>query len=332
MRYLKIILFAAVLSGYVQAQHPDAGTVAFPFLNLNYDARSVGMGNASIGVPNDIYGFLSNPASIGFVERKQVMGGYRQIIMDVWGGPLAYLHPTSYGVVAANLTALTSGDFEQINENGQNTGLFARSNYATGGVSWARTYSEEVSVGVTLKGVYNHLGTDELSYSADGFAVDGGVQYRSSKMRLVCGAVIRNLGFMRSGYGGTDSEKYSLPTGFGAGLSFVPRHVPKLRIAFDVEKRIGDYLNFRPGFELTPINNFFFRAGYGFSVKDLEKGIEIFRGNRDDYYQKSNMNTLSLGAGMATKMDNVDLKLDVAFQFYSDLYIPALLISVMAGF
>ncbi|MFP4162377.1 MAG: PorV/PorQ family protein [Chitinispirillaceae bacterium] len=332
MKFFRILLCAVVLTGIVQAQHPDAGTVAFPFLNLNYDARGVGMGNASFGVPNEIYGVLSNPASIAFVEQVQVMGGYRQIIMDVWGGPLAYLHPTQYGVVAANLTALTSGAFEAVDEDGMNTGHIARSSYVSGGVTWARLFNKNISAGVTVKGVYNHLGTDELNYSADGFAIDAGMQYRSLTKRWVIGAVFSDFGFMRSGYTGTDSQKYSFPYGFGAGISYVPRHVPTLRVALDLEKRKGDYLNFRPGFEFSLMKNVFLRGGYCFSSEDLGKAVEVFRGNRDEDYQKSNMKTLSLGVGMATTMDRMDLNLDVALQLYSDVALPAVLISLIAGF
>ncbi|MDR0307783.1 MAG: PorV/PorQ family protein [Chitinispirillales bacterium] len=314
-----------------RAQHPDAGTTAFPFLNLGYEARSAAMGGASAAMPNEVYGILSNPASIGYVNKTQIMAGYRQIIMDIRGGPLGVVYPTSKGIFAANLIALTTGEFDIVNENGIATKDRARSSYTTGGVSWAMLLYENLSAGITLKAVYHNLEAGAERYSADGFALDCGVQYRLYNGRLIYGAVLRNFGFVRSGYL-NEFNDYPFPYGVEAGISYVPRHVSNFRVALDVNKMKGDYLNFEPGFEYTLFSNVFLRGGYTFSFKDLEKTLEVFRGERDENHRKTNMNTLSLGGGMTAQMDNVDLKLDAAFQFYSDISRPSLILSVTAAF
>ncbi len=333
MKHSRFIVAVLLFAGLARAQHPDAGTVAFPFLNLSYDARAVAMGGANAGIPNGVYGVLSNPASIAFEKRMQVMGGFRQIIMDIWGGPLAFLYPMSKGVLAANLTTLTSGDFNVVSEDGKESGALARSNFISGGLSWAQLINAELSAGFTIKGVYNYLGADGQYYSADGFALDGGIQYRTLNDRLVYGAVFRNVGLMRSGYSGASSDRYPFPYCVEMGISYVPKYIPKLRVALDVNKKRGDYLNFEPGVELSPLDNLFLRLGYAFSLQDFEKQvIDALRGVNDEDYQKSSANSLSLGAGMATSVDQVNLKLDVALQFHVDNTIPALLISVIAGF
>ncbi|MDG5816442.1 PorV/PorQ family protein [Chitinispirillales bacterium ANBcel5] len=331
MKKIKITISALLLcTALVYSQHSRAGTVAFPFLNLGYDARAVAMGGAATAVPNDIYGVLSNPGAIGFVQTSQIMAGFRPVVMGVWGGPLAYLGTSDrYGNFAANLIVLSSGEIEEFNERGEATGGHARSDYASVAASWGMKVLDDLSAGATFKWIYNRLGTETDRYFADGLALDGGIQYRTNNNRLILGLAVQNVGFMRSGY---DSNSYPLPTGISAGISYVPQNTTNLRLALDVDKRRGDYLNFRPGLELMILSDVFLRAGYNLSSKDLGNAIDVLRGERDDTYQKSNMSTLSIGGGVITGIQRTELKLDMAIQFYSDVSRPALLFSVISAF
>jgi hypothetical protein len=299
---------------------------------MDYDARSMAMGGAACAVQNELYGVLSNPAALGYADEIQVMGGYRQVMMDVWAWPFGVSVPTKHGTFAPFLVSLSTGDFNVIDENGIPTSERARSSYTALGVGWAKTVGGDVAVGAALKGAYHYIGTDAESYSADGFAVDLGAQYRQRNGRVAYGVALRNLGFMRSGYWGGWNE-YEMPYGVEAGVSFIPRHIPNLRLALDVNKFNGDYANFEPAFEYTVVaKTFWARGGYAFSTIDAEKMLDVFRGKRDDAYRKSSVNALSLGVGLATAMDNVDLKLDAAIQFYTDISNPAVIVSLLVGF
>jgi len=315
-----------------RTQNSDAGTVAFPFLAMSYDARSMAMGGAACAVQNGLYGVLSNPAAAGYVNASQIMGGYRQVMMDVWGYPFGIAVPTGYGVFAPYLVSLTSGDFNVIDENGILTGDRASSSYTALGVGWARTIGSNIAVGAAVKGAYHHISAGAESYSADGFALDLGAQYRQRNDRIAYGIALRNLGFMRSGYLDGWNE-YEMPYGVEAGVAFVPKYIPNLRIALDVNKFNGDYMNVEPAFEYTVVSKIFWvRGGYAFSMMDVEKMLDVFRGERDEAYQKSSVNTLSLGVGVAAVVDNVDLKLDAAMQFYTDISSPAVIVSLLIGF
>jgi len=315
-----------------RTQNADAGTVAFPFLAMSYDARSMAMGGAACAVQNGLYGVLSNPAAAGYVNSTQIMAGYRQVMMDVWGYPIGIAAPSKRGVFSPYLIALTSGDFNVIDEDGILTGDRARSSYTALGVGWARTIGSNIAVGAALKGAYHYIGAGEESYSADGFALDLGMQYRQRNDRAAYGIALRNLGFMRSGYWNGWNE-YEMPYGVEAGVAFIPKHIPDLRVAFDVNKFNGDYMNFEPAFEYTVVSKIFWvRGGYAFSMMDVEKMLDVFRGERDDTYQKSSVNTLSLGVGVAAVADNVDLKLDAAMQFYTDISSPAVIVSLLISF
>ena len=326
------LMIIAVSAPPAPSQNVDAGTVAFPFLVMGYDARSMAMGGAACAVQNGLYGVLSNPAAVGYVNGTQIMGGYRQVMMDVWGYPLGIAMPTRYGVFSPYLVALTSGEFNVIDEAGILTGDRAQSSYTALGVGWARMIGANIAVGAALKGAYHYIGAADESYSADGFAFDLGAQYRQRNDRIAYGLAVRNLGFMRSGYWNEWNE-YEMPYGVEAGVAFIPKHIPNIRIAFDVNKFNGDYTNFEPAFEYTVVaKTFWLRGGYAFSMMDVEKMLDVFRGERDDTYRKSSVNTLSLGVGVATVMDNVDLKMDAAMQFYTDISSPAVIVSLLVGF
>ncbi|MDR3011881.1 MAG: PorV/PorQ family protein [Chitinispirillales bacterium] len=327
-----ILLAAFVFTAF--SQHPDAGTTVFPFLNMSYDARSVAMGGAAVAMPNDIYGVLSNPAAIGYVQRQQIMGGYRQVMLGVWGGPVGISLPTSLWdniVFAPHVLTLTSGAFDVVDEFGTETGQRAASTYTALGVSAAKKLKHNVSAGVTIRGLYHYIGVGDESYSAEGLALDIGAQYRTNNNRQIYGIAIRNIGFMR-GYW-NDWNEYPMPYGIEMGVSHSPRHIPNLRLALDVNKFDGDYMNFEPAFEYTVFKDILYlRGGYNFSTMDFGKALEVFRGERDETYKKSSINSISLGVGVAAVMDNVGMKFDTAIQFYSDITSPAVVISLLVAF
>src|SRR5664279_2607104 len=95
----------------VSAQHTGAGTEVFDFLNIRYDARTAGMSGASVAMPNDLYGTITNPSAVGYIENKQVVVGNRSDAAGVWAYPLAYALPEKdMGVFAVSLVALTTGN------------------------------------------------------------------------------------------------------------------------------------------------------------------------------------------------------------------------------
>jgi hypothetical protein len=300
---------------------------------MGYEARSVAMAGAAVAMPNDLYGVLSNPAAVAYVNRMQAMGAYRQLMMDIWGGPLALSYPLKNGfVIVPHLLAQTTGNFDYIDESGFSTDIRVRSSYTAVGVSAGKVFFDGMSVGATLKGLYHYIGFGSENYSADGLALDLGAQYRTNNNRLIYGAALRNFGFMRSGYLNEWNER-EMPYGIEAGVSYVPRHILNLRMALDVNKYNGDYANFEPGFEYTVLaNTLFLRAGYTFSSIDFENMLKVFSGDRDEAYQKSSVESFSMGFGLATTMDGVAISLDAAIQFYSGVPGPGIVLSLLVGF
>jgi hypothetical protein len=317
-----IIILATVFS--VAGQYEGAGTTIFPIVNMNFDARSAALSGASVALPNGIYGTLSNPASIGFIDKTEVLLGYLYVLDGVWGGPLGVARPMGkFGVFGVNLIGLTSGNIDVVEEqNGAPvvTGATASSNYYSAALSWAYCVQKNISVGLNLKGLFNTIRTPQEYYLADGVAIDAGVQYRLFSGRFISGLVFRNIGFVYHSY--TQDDNYKLPYEVDAGVSYIPRSTPTLRMALDVNKTRGDYMNFKPGLEFDVYKKqLMARLGYGFSERDIQEMINNLKGEPNDQYIKSNWSGFCIGAGISTKMENSDLAVDLALQFRS-FYLP----------
>ncbi|MBD3240183.1 MAG: hypothetical protein GF331_06320 [Chitinivibrionales bacterium] len=307
----------------------------FVMLGMNHGAREMGMAGAAIGMPNDLHGFRSNPAALGYVEQMQGIVSYRSVLLDIWSGQVAFGLPIrKTGFWSLNVVNLSEGDLDEIMlENGApvETGRVWSSNTVAGSVTWAKVLWRTLSLGASIGGAYRYTGTEGEYYSADGFAVDLGLQYRIHGDRLVLGIAARNLGGLRSSYT-DDLDKEPLPASIGAGISYVPREMPVLRIALDVEKTKGRYTSFEPAFEVAILRELLFiRGGFAFSTRDLGHAFDVLGGVADDNYHKSQWSTLCLGLGLQTAIREVDVAFDAAVELKTVQH-ASVGVSMLAGF
>lgn len=321
--------------GGAHAQLETAGTLEFEMLSNNYSARSIAMAGAATGMPSGIDGFHSNPASLGYLEDMQALVAYRSIILDVWGGVVGFGMPVrKTGYWAVNIVNLSEGTVDEV-LNDNNAPVYTdrewRSDVLAGSLSWSRLLWKSLSLGASLKGAYRYTGTSGEYYSASGFALDLGAQYRHFGDRLVLGVAGRNLGFLTSSYS-EEADSYSLPTAFAVGVSYVPRYVLPLRVALDIERIRGRYMDIEPAVEVSVLKELLqFRGGFAFSERDLRHVLDVLGGEDDGDYQKSQWNTLCLGVGLNTPVKTVDLSIDAAVEFHT-VHQASLAITAAAGF
>ncbi len=313
----------------LSATHENAGTNVLTFLTVPLDARSVGFGNAGSGRQNGVYGVLENPSSLGYIENAEAMISYHPIILDVRAGNMGYARRyEGVGVFAGNLTYLSSGEIEEYeNRSGApyKTGRVFNPFSLALGATYAREVFSGMAVAATLKGIYDNLGapsedpledrTDRGEYRALGLGFDLGWQYRTFADRLCYGVHLKNVGVLVSGY----TDKYDgepLPTEVSAGVSYNPRYVSALQLAFDLRKAIDDYLAMEGGIEVAIYKDIFkLRGGIAGSQKDI---AELFRrafGEGDEAYQKSNWGLFAIGAGVDAPVGATRFHIDAAVQF-----------------
>jgi len=324
--------FSALISVFFlyaisNAQHESAGTTYFALLNNSVDARSIGMAGAATGIPNSLYCSFSNPAVLGAdTSSLDVFLGYTSIFEGGFCGvPLAVSRSFGkYGVFGVNAFSANTS-VEGVDADNKKTGEDASYNYFNGGVSWGHHYGERIFYGASLKGVYEKV----ADYSHAAMLLDAGVQYRMNSDRLIYGFTIRNLGFVVKEFDYDESDG-DLPLTFEAGLSFVPRPIPALRMAIDVNKKIGDYVNFEPALEINVYKKYLaLRLGYAFSQRDASYVWDKLQNEENDDYVKSNLSSLCVGAGLKTDIANKKIAVDFGMQFRSVMITPEISLSAI---
>ena len=327
-----------VLALPLNAQHAGAGTTIFSFMNVHYDARSVALAGASVALANDCYGIFSNPAALAGVSRMQAVIGYRPLGAGIYGAPLAYALPRKgIGVLGAGFYGLTSGKVEVTDIAPDATVLFtgesARVDNIAGYALWARKVNDYLSAGVTVKGIYTGIkGFEEgaaVRWSADGFALDGGVQCRFQNSRLIYGVVVRNVGFVRSGFE-EDEDGFSLPFGVEIGVSYMLRNMENLRLIAELGKQRNDFLAFTPAaeWEVLP-QQLTVRAGYRLDRYTFQKFKNTLVGEANTTQVRSTMTGLCLGVGFSTDVMERNVKFDAAAEFLTIPVLPAIVASIL---
>jgi hypothetical protein len=313
------------------ARGSGEGRVLFDFVNINYDARSVALGGASIAVSNGCYGLFSNPAALGYVSGMQAVVGFRPRGNGIFGAPVAY----AFNRKGVGLYGLTSGDVE-VTDVGPDGGVlftdqFARVDNIAGSAAWARKIGTYFSAGASFKGFYTNIkGYEEeaaVRWSADGLALDCGVQCRLMDSRLIYGLAVRNIGFVRSGFEKGDAG-YALPSGVELGVSYVPLGIEELRLIFDMEKKKNYDLAVTIAGEFEAVHEqLVLRAGYNLNWPDLKHFGNTLRGEADDSYARSSIVGLCLGVGFWTEIVERKVQLDAAVELLA--LMPVIVISML---
>src|SRR5690349_12762060 len=91
MRYPLIPLLCLGLTTAIQAADP--GTTAANFLKLGAGPRAVAMGDAQVGVADDVYATYWNPAGLAQLQNREVGFTQTQYVQDIQSEYAAYAHP-----------------------------------------------------------------------------------------------------------------------------------------------------------------------------------------------------------------------------------------------
>lgn len=229
---------------------------AVPFLRINPDARSGGMGDAGLATSADPNAMHYNESKLVFAEQDIAISAtytpwLRNLgIQDIY---IAYL--TGYykvddrQAVGFGLRYFSLGDIPFTDENGDPLGT-GRPNEFELEAGYARKLSSKMSASLAAKYVYSNLAADfvvngnEIK-AGNAFAADIGITYKTPwnfggrKNNLTIGAAITNLG---SKIGYTDStepqDREFLPgnLGVGAALDMPLDEYNTFTFTFDLNK------------------------------------------------------------------------------------------------
>jgi hypothetical protein len=221
-RLVASAFFAALALGcpdLVRAQATEGAV----FLLAPIGARGIGLGHAGVSVPLGVEGIWWNPASIGWISRREVSVDYAKLEFTQGTAIDLAIPAGRAGTFAAAVLLFDEGTQEATDKFGNPVGrLYGMSRVLS--ATYAAPFGDRVSVGVTYKDVRRSQTcsggcADQTVYDVPAFAIDFGIHMLAdSAKRLRFGAAIRNVGI---GVQTIDAEQTDpLPTRIHIGATY----------------------------------------------------------------------------------------------------------------
>lgn len=276
---LRHYLAAIISAGLVLAQAPSAragnpdrqGEAGAYELLLNPFARSAGLGSMSTANIAGAEALRVNVAGLGRargfelnVSNMQYLGG-TGIDMNALGFAAPLGNGQTLGVTVA---ALSFGDILQTTENQpEGTATFFSPTYFHIGLGYAKTFEEQISVGVGLRFISEAI----YNVSATGFALDAGVQYVSgANDEFKLGISLRNVGLGMRFSGDGIAEQFQEPVD-GAYAITAQNRVADFELPFQLNIGSSYDVPIDPNNTLVLLGNFTSNA---FSRDNVGAGLE----------------------------------------------------------
>jgi len=199
-----------------------AGETSANFLKLSEGARPSGMGEAFVGVADDVNAVYWNPAGLSQLSRNQVCFMHSAWLMDVNFDYLAYAFPVAgFGTLAAYGVFVNGGTLTQTSENSLGEYILTDNSVSANDFDITLAYSKklsdildagngfsDLSVGISA----NIISEKIVSDSGGGFGVNLGAFYYPKFDNYSVGFVAENLGVA--------SKRPSLPVDLKLGFGY----------------------------------------------------------------------------------------------------------------
>lgn len=247
-------------SGYCDSQ----GTSGAQFLKIVSSPRAAALGGAFTAFDGDVNTIAFNPAGLAFMENSEVSLVQNNWIQGISNQYLALGLATKAGTFGLSADILSIGNILERDNTGAADGTSFGSSDMSISVSYAKSFGERFSVGLTGKSISQKIET----VSASSIAGDLGIIYKLSQ-KINIGASVLNVG---SGIKFID-ETDPLPTTIKAGIMYQPVQALKIGVDgsqpndADTDYGIGAEYSIKVGEKLV----FPLRAGYrsGYQTEDL---------------------------------------------------------------
>lgn len=252
-----------------------AGTSGAQFLQLGVGARPTAMGEAFVGVADDVHSINWNPAGLSQIDNRQATFMHNQYLVDTAYEYAAYAQPISLdnpslGVVGIGIAYLNYGEMAHLSASGEDLGTFTASDLGitlSYGAPLPVEMPGKISAGANVKILSSKIEEE----SASGFALDLACLYKTPVEGLDAGLSIQNIGTTYKFI--EEADPLPLTIKLGAGYRLLE---DSLLLAMDVNMPNDSEVNVGIGVEYKPINMLAVRVGYNSSssnVTDLSCGL-----------------------------------------------------------
>jgi hypothetical protein len=276
------IITLLTVSGATASYAGDVGTSAAQFLELGVGPRALAMGDAQVGLANDVYATYWNPAGLARLESQEAGFFANQYLQNITEEYAAYAYPhPKLGTFAGSVTYFNVGQFQGYDAGGAPNGNVGASDAAFG-FSYAHSLlhdprlGSDISLGFTGKYIQERLDT----VTARAFATDLGVLFKPGLQWAgllegwKAGLAIRNIGSALK----YDAESFPLPRRLDAGLSYTGHILGEdFTWAIDGRKPQNGKQSLGTGLEVWALQSFALRIGYS-NQGDLGNGLRMGAG------------------------------------------------------
>jgi hypothetical protein len=314
LQKVAIALAFLCCSTVVYGGFSKAGRTSLQFLKIGIGARSVAMGEACIANVSGVNAVFWNPAAIANIDGGEAGFNYARWIGDLnlMAGAVAY-NWERVGAFSINFVGLDYGDIEEALTTSTTGGLDTRTgsifsgNDLAIGFSYARKFTEQLSIGLSLK----YLREELFTYNTSLFSFDIGSYYdtrwKGIKLAMTAQNFSKQARFLETKE--DFEQEYELPLVFRIGWSidllggenlFFGGNPESHKLSLNMDAvHTNDYAErLHLGVEYWLFNKFALRAGYRFN------------------YDEGN---LSVGAGLNYPVGSMNLRVDYAYVDYDFL-------------
>jgi hypothetical protein len=318
---LTILFIALVLAGTGTANASDFQAGAKVLL-IEPGAKQNGMGEAYTAIADDATAGYYNPAGLAFQDKnvKNIQFMHQNwltglAIDDMYYEYLGYAgHAEGWGNFAFNMVYFNMGEQNRTTEHSSNiVGSFHSFEVYMSG-SYGATIFDNLSLGITLKGIYSKLsdegqGEEQGKGIGSSFALDFGAMYKTPVKGLTLAYTIHNMGPKISYIDVTQGDP--LPINMIFGLAYIPIDTDfnKLTFVVDIDKPLAR----KQGTPIESLYKGWYDEDNEFEQIDFKFGTEYVYNNfmalRAGYsYDKDgDLKTPTFGVGILYDKLNVDI-------------------------
>lgn len=247
------LLSACTVTGlYAQNGQLPVVTTAVPMLRISADARSGGMGEASLATAPDVNSIFTNQSKIPFLDKKAGLGfTYSPWLKDIGVNDVYLLSGAAYYKLSDDQAITTSiryfnlGTIQFVDYSG--TPLASQSpREFSWDAGYTRKLSDKMSLGIALRYINSKLATGDVNNSGvnykAGTSVAGDITWYYNGVRenvggWSFGVAISNLG-SKIAYTNDASAKDYIPANLGIGAAYTKifDEYNKITFALDMNK------------------------------------------------------------------------------------------------
>ncbi len=213
----------------------QVASTAVPFLQIEPDSRTAGMGNAGVALADNATAIFWNPAGLAFQEGHEVNFTHADWLpnfgVDMFYDYLAgRYYVEGIGAIGAHITFLNLGEQEMRDEANNLLGTFSSYEFASG-VSYGFKINENFALGTGIRFIFSNLvppGTDvsgQTARNGTSVGVDFAGLYRSTPFSVADRQAQVRAGFNLSNMGPSiqytdEAQKDALPTLLRVGWAY----------------------------------------------------------------------------------------------------------------